>query len=257
MRKFILLLICASCFFAGNAQKEKKMILEGNENYESEDYSGAQKKYEESLKKKVTPEALFNIGDALYRQGEFEKAAEAFSRVVDSEESSKELKAKAYHNMGNSLMSQQKPDKGAEAYKNGLRMNPKDEDTRYNLSYALRQLQQQQQKQQSQENNEDGEEGEEENQEKQESSKGEGEEEKEEKGNEEGDEEQDDSESKQGKDGENKGDEDGEKEPMRPDEISKEDAARILNSLNRDEQKLQEKIRKKRETKDEDVEKDW
>jgi tetratricopeptide (TPR) repeat protein len=142
MRTVILMLIFASVSSAVFGQKEKKKILDGNKEYKAEQYENAEELYEESLSGKETPEALYNLGNALYRQGEFEKAAETFLRVTQSETASDELKSKAYHNLGNSYMSQEQVQKGADAYKDGLRKNPKDEDTRHNLSYALRQLQQ-------------------------------------------------------------------------------------------------------------------
>ena len=55
--------------------------------------------------------------------------------------------ADTYHNMGNALYAQQQYDKAVAAYQQSLRLNPKDNDTRYNLVKAMQQLQQQQQNQ--------------------------------------------------------------------------------------------------------------
>jgi tetratricopeptide (TPR) repeat protein len=256
MRTVILMLIFASVSSAVFGQKEKKKILDGNKEYKAEQYENAEELYEESLSGKETPEALYNFGNALYRQGEFEKAAETFLRVTQSETASDELKSKAYHNLGNSYMSQEQVQKGADAYKDGLRKNPKDEDTRHNLSYALRQLQQMKEESSSEKNGEEkkGEEGDQEENGQQE---GEGDQDGDEEGESQKPGDENDNGQREGEDQNENGKPSNEEGQEVPNEISKEDAARILNSLNQNEQKIQEQVRKKRETRDEKVEKDW
>jgi len=64
------------------------------------------------------------------------------------EDLSKEMKAKAYHNLGNSYMQQKEWGKSVDAYKDALKINPSDQDTKYNLAYAKKHLIQQKQQQQ-------------------------------------------------------------------------------------------------------------
>ena len=63
-------------------------------------------------------------------------------------------KAQVYHNLGNAQLKAQKYDKSIQSYIESLKLQPNDEDTRYNLSYAMKMLQQQQEQQKSQNNQE-------------------------------------------------------------------------------------------------------
>ena len=56
------------------------------------------------------------------------------------------LKAKIFHNIGNTFMQQGDLQKAIAAYKESLRKNPKDEETRYNLALAQKLLKEQEEK---------------------------------------------------------------------------------------------------------------
>ena len=88
-------------------------------------------------------------------KNKYEEAAKQFEALANSE-TDKIRKSQAYHNMGNSLLQARKYDESVEAYKQALRNNPKDQDTRYNLEYAKKLLQKQQEQQkQDQQNKEE------------------------------------------------------------------------------------------------------
>ena len=95
----------------------------------------------------------YNLGNALYKQGNYEEAAKKYSSVTEMEGADDKTKAKSYHNLGNSLMGQQKYGEAMEAYKKALKLNPKDMDTKYNYEYARRKMLVQQQQQQQQQQN--------------------------------------------------------------------------------------------------------
>ena len=95
----------------------------------------------------------YNLGNALYKQGNYEEAAKKYSSVTEMEGADDKTKAKSYHNLGNSLMGQQKYGEAMEAYKKSLKLNPKDMDTKYNYEYARRKMLVQQQQQQQQQQN--------------------------------------------------------------------------------------------------------
>jgi tetratricopeptide (TPR) repeat protein len=136
------------------AQSEKTLTREGNSYFKKEKFEDAEVCYRKALeKKKNMPEALFNLGDAVYEQKRYEEAAKQFEMSA-SATADKKIKAKALHNLGNSYLSQRKFKEAANAFKAALKLNPKDEDTRYNLAYANAMLQQQQQNQQNQNNKE-------------------------------------------------------------------------------------------------------
>ncbi len=135
-------------------EKERAIINEGNAYYEQGNYDSAQTKYDKVATLNASSVASkFNSGDVYYQKGEYDKALEQFNAAV-SLTANKELKAKAYHNMGNSYLKTEKYKEAVGAYKNALRNNPSDIDTRYNLAYAQRKLKEQQD-QQNDENKDD------------------------------------------------------------------------------------------------------
>ncbi|NLJ81663.1 MAG: tetratricopeptide repeat protein, partial [Bacteroidales bacterium] len=98
----------------------------------------------------------FNLGNSLYKQGKYEDAATLFDKVINTPSINKNVKSKAYHNLGNSLLQQKKYKESIDAYKESLKLNASDMQTKYNLEYAKRMLaaqQQQQQQQQKQDKN--------------------------------------------------------------------------------------------------------
>jgi len=133
-----------------NAQEERPWIRQGNKAYEKGQYKEAEISYRKGLEKKPqSPRATYNLGTALYKQKNFEEANKYYGNV-NMTEMDKLSRAKVYHNQGNALMQAKKYPESIEAYKNALRSNPNDQDSRYNLAYAMSKLQQQQQQQQQQ-----------------------------------------------------------------------------------------------------------
>ena len=146
-----LLLLPAS----GYGQQDKKFIKEGNALFENKQYKQAEKSYQQALKKdKESYKATFNLGDAYYKQEKYEEAAQQF-QALTHRATSKDTLAKAYHNLGNALLKTKKYEESATAYKNALKNNPTDEDSRYNLAYAQQMLKQQQQQQQNKDKDKD------------------------------------------------------------------------------------------------------
>lgn len=145
------------------AQKaERKNVREGNKLYESEKFTEAEIAYRKSLE--VNPrstEGTYNLGNSLYKQGKFPEAAEQYQLIVGQGERMAETPegkarlSEVYHNMGNIFMQSKDYAKSVEVYKQSLRLNPKDDETRYNLALAQKLLQDQQSEDQSQEPNED------------------------------------------------------------------------------------------------------
>lgn len=257
------------CFFPASVlgQKERKLVREGNKLYENKEYDKAIDAYNEGLQlNDQSYEAAFNLADALYQKGQFEEAANQFNTLARSE-ADKERLGDLFHNIGNTFLEQQKYQEAVDAFKQGLRNDPKDEDTRYNLAYAQQKLiQQQQQQQQNQDQDKDQDKDQQEGDENQENQQeqGQGDQEKEdgqEQESQEGDNEQEQQEKEQKPDGGNESDQQGDKQgkqPSNPDQLSKEDAERMLEALQNQEQDLQDKMdKKKRKTVNILIEKDW
>lgn len=265
--RYSLLIIAALFTLTCSAQLEKKLAEEAGEHYAAGEYAKADSLYNLSLSQNPEwLEATFNKGDALYRGGDFDGAAEQFTKIA-SKAQDKELKSEAYHNLGNTHMSKQEFDKAAASYRNALINDPSNEDSRYNLAYAQKLLQQQQQQEQEQDQegdegeegdeNKDGEKGDQE-QEGDENKDGEQDENKEGEDQEGKDEPQDkegEQDKNEGKDGEQKEQEGEQAQPL---QLSPEEAARILESLKQDEKKVQAKVQQqKSKGKKVKIDKDW
>ena len=122
------------------AQIEKKEVRSGNNLYEKEKYAESAVKYRKALEKNPNSvKAMFNLGDALYKQGQHEEAAQVFNEAIPlvKDEEQREILAKTLYNLGNSLLKADKLEPSIQSYKNSLRANPNDQDAKYNLAYAL------------------------------------------------------------------------------------------------------------------------
>jgi Ca-activated chloride channel family protein len=143
----LLLLVAMSV----SAQTDRQYIRQGNKQYRAGNFPNAEVSYRKAIEKNDrNPQALYNLGNSLLFQNkdsaavaEFEKAAKAETNPL--------RKSKAYHNMGVVCQRHQMFGEAIEAYKQSLRLNPHDDETRYNLELCKRQ-QKQQQNQQNQQN---------------------------------------------------------------------------------------------------------
>ena len=239
-------LFAAACSLA---QSPRSLMKKGNEQYLEKKYDDAETNYRKALQKADTARpgekaaAAFNVGDALYKKGNFEQAASQFRSIASIKNTERIVQSGAYHNLGNSLLKMKKYEESIDAYKNALRLNPADDDTRYNLSYARSMLKQQQQqnndqkKQDKDKKDQDKKNQDKNNQEKQDQKK------------------QDQNKKQDGKNEKESKDDTDNKKPGAP-KISKEDAQRILEALNRQEKDIQKKTNKKDGVRV-NIEKDW
>ena len=148
MKKTIILSILIVISSAAFAQKEvRKQLRDGNKEYKQERYTEAEIAYRKALEANAqSADAAYNLGNALYKQGKFPEALQQYQAVAASETDAKKL-ASTFHNIGNIFMNQQDYGKSIAAYKQSLRKNPNDNETRYNLALAQKLLQEQQQDQ--------------------------------------------------------------------------------------------------------------
>ena len=92
---------------------------------------------------------MFNLANALLMQQKAKEAMEQYESVSKIEKDKEKL-AQIYHNMGVILQSSKQLPQCIEAYKESLRNNPKDDETRYNLALAQKMLKDQQEQNQDQ-----------------------------------------------------------------------------------------------------------
>jgi Ca-activated chloride channel family protein len=230
---FLSFFACILLVTAGYSQAdEQKLVREGNKLYKDKKFSEAGKKYTDALGKKADSyRGAFNLGDAYYQQGKYKEAAEQFE-MLSSRKTGNDTLSKVYHNLGNSYLKQKEFEKGINAYKNALKRNADDEDSRYNLAYAQKMLKQQQQ-QQKQEQDKKDKEKKEENKEQ-------------------------DKDKKEDKNKEKDKKKEEQQEQQQKQEISKEDAQRLLEAMNNDEKKLRDKMNEKKAKGSKmQIEKDW
>ncbi len=240
MKKLIIiscLLVQGSVLFA---QQEKSDIHKGNQLYQEQKYKEAEENYRKSVaKKNQSLEGNFNLGDALYKQKNFKDAAQKFTDLAASA-SQPGVKAKAYHNLGNALLEDKKLQESVDAYKKALLNNPKDDQTRYNLAYAMEKLKQQQQQNKDNKNKDDKNKDQKNKDGKNKDQKNKDDKNKDQKNKDGKDKDQKD----QNKQDQDKKDQQGQQ--PQPDKLSKENAERMLQALNNEEKNTQDKLKNKK-----------
>lgn len=155
MKKISIFILLISLSYNIQSQNKKTLIRDGNNLYNDSSYNMAEMQYRKSLEKDQDYfNASFNLADAIYKQERYEESSSLFDALKDNATNNIDL-AKINHNLGNSLLKENKTDQAIEAYKDALRNNPKDEQTRYNLAYAQKVKKQEQEQQKDQQENKD------------------------------------------------------------------------------------------------------
>jgi hypothetical protein len=254
MRKTSLLtILLIALAIATQAQTERKFIRQGNKYFESAmkdskpdtiQFNKAEIEYRKAIEKKPDdPKWNFNLADALYKQKKFEESSEKFKDIADRT-SDKIDKSRALHNMGNSLLMGNKLDESIEAYKQALRSNPKDLDTKYNLLWAMNKKKKQDQQKKNQDQNKDKNKDQKKDQNKDQNKN---------------QNQQNKNQQKQNQNQNQQQNQQNQQNQNQQSKISKQNAEQMLQALENNEKKTQEKVKKvqalKAQTKN--VEKDW
>jgi Ca-activated chloride channel family protein len=135
------------------AQSDRLLIRQGNKQFRLGNYAEAEVSYRKAVEKNPrNSQALYNLGNALLGQRKDSAAVSQFEQAAKLE-TNPIRKSQAYHNIGVICQGQKQYAQAIEAYKESLRNNPADDETRYNLELCKRQQKQQQQDQQNQQNN--------------------------------------------------------------------------------------------------------
>ena len=142
--------------FTASAQTDRQYIREGNKQFRMGDYAKAEVSYRKAVEKNPkNPQAVYNLGNALMAQKKDSAAVQQFEQSAQIE-TNPMRKSAAYHNMGVICQTHKMYGEAIEAYKNALRNNPNDNETRYNLVLCKHLKKKQDQKQQqNQQNNDD------------------------------------------------------------------------------------------------------
>lgn len=269
---FFWLLLCWVSSFSQTDKSEQqreveRYVSQGYKAANDDDFHHAEANYRTAVgKDEKHTVASYNLGTLYYENEKNDEALDRFAQATEVA-TTKDERHKAYHNLGNALMNQKNYSGAVEAYKNALRNNPNDDETRYNLALAKKMLEenpnedggggdnQDQEDQQQQDQNQEDKGDQEENKDNQE-----GDQENE---NNEGDDKEDDN---QGDDKEDKGkpDEQNKNEenqaPPQPKEgqLSPQQIQSLLEAMNNEEKKVQEKLNlEKQKGTPTKSEKDW
>ena len=243
-------------------RESKNITYQANENLVQNDFINAEAEYRRAISKSSENAAApYNLGRAHYNRESYTEAFGNFKQAGEKA-TSKPDKHKAFHNMGNVFMQSKEYQKAVEAYKEALRANPKDEETRYNLALAKELLKKQQNDQKKDDKDDDQKKDDQkEDQEKNKDQDNEGENDKDKEGD-----QKDDQNKDEGKDGdkgkdkpeenkEGEGDEKKEKQQKpsegdqkeqqkkpRPNQLSKQQVQNLLEAMQNEEKKVQQKI---------------
>ena len=241
----ILLLAIALPQMAG-AQTERKYIRQGNRQFnsafadstkvDSTRFAAAEASYRKALEQDPNSwDASFNLANAMASQGRMEEAARQYQALGAKTDVDKTKRAAAYHNLGNCLLQSENLQGAIDAYKNALRNNPNDLETKYNLAWAQDKMKQQQNE--NQQNQNQNKQDQQQNQ----------------------DQQQKDKQDQQNQDNQQQQPQQAQQQPEQNDEqMSKEDAMRILEALENDEKDVQEKVQKqKAQPQRRRTQKDW
>jgi tetratricopeptide (TPR) repeat protein len=232
MKKSILSILLILPIILIWGQEERKYIREGYKAYMDEDYNKAEigfRKAEDANYDSYI--ARYNTSTALYQQQKTEESGKAIGELLKETNDPVE-QSKLLHNLGNVMMDSQQFGQAVEAYKGSLRLNPMDEDTRYNLAYALEKLKEQQQQQQENKNQDNKDQ--QDDQENKESDQ-----------DEQGEKQEQDQQSNK-EDQEDK--QDQQKAEQKKQEMNQEEAERLLNAILQIEKDVKEKVDKKKAT---------
>ncbi|MFD0963189.1 tetratricopeptide repeat protein [Pseudofulvibacter geojedonensis] len=268
MKKVLYILVLFISF--SFAQEDKKPqdiqhIYQGNVELKENDFVNAEAEYRKAISENpVNATSKYNLGNAYYQN---KKNKEAVARYVQAIKvaKTKEEKHEAYHNMGNSFMQQKKYDQAINAYKNALRNNPSDDETRYNLALAKKEKENQKNKKNDDKNEdtkdkdnknkgnkdqkEDNKEGDDKEDKKDQGDKDNKENDKDQKGDKEedkkGDDKKDDKKDSKNDQGDDKEEKEKEKQ-LKPGQLSPQQVQSLLEAMNNQEKKLQEKLNAKK-----------
>ena len=202
-------------------KKSNNLVFDGNIEFEKKDLELAEYKFRKAKAiDSFNYNAPYNLGNSLYKN-KLSVDAELMYKKALRIDASKENKHKGFHNLGNTYMQKEDYQNAVNAFRSALLNNPDDEETRYNYVLAKELLKKQNQ---NKDNNKDQKDQKDKNQDQKEN---EGENDK------------------KDKDPKNK---DGDKNPQEPkkNQISPQQLKNLLEAMNKEEKKVQDKVNKKK-----------
>lgn len=207
------------------AQKaEREYLRKGNRAYQNKSYVEAEVSYRKVLETTpFSPEGLYNLGNAMTLQGKDKEAMELYTKAAERCTGNSQKQSMIYHNIGDLYMASANYAGAVEAFKQSLRKDPANDETRYNLALAQKLLKENPPQNQDQQQKQD--------------------------------EKQDQQDQEQNKNQQEQNN--PKQEEQKKDQMSKENAEQLLKAAMQDEQKLREKMKQKAPAQGRQMEKDW
>jgi tetratricopeptide (TPR) repeat protein len=209
------------------AAQSSPFLKKGNDLYNQQRYDLAADNYLKAIQRNPNDTAsLFNLGNALYQQKQYEASRKSLTATANTVKD-RTHKAAANYNIGNTYMAERKWDEAINAYKTTLRNNPQDADAKYNLAYAQQMKKKEDQKGGGKNDKKNQDKNQQQNKDKNKDDK----------------ENQDQQQDQNNKD---KQDEKEQKPQSQPSKLSQQQADQLLNALQQEEKKLQDKLKKEK-----------
>ena len=136
---YIILFLFAASGVQAQQLPERSLVRKGNRQYNKGNYEQSAGRYEQALQ--AAPgqfEAIYNLGNALYKAERFDKAEQTMRQAAADTLRTDDERAQAFYNLGNAQFKQQKYKEALESYKQSLRLNPSDQEAKYNYAYTKR-----------------------------------------------------------------------------------------------------------------------
>ena len=228
-----LLLILALVSLTGD---DRRAGRRGNGHYQAERYEEAATAYREGLASmsnrepgRVPAGLMNNLGASLYRKGDFEGALSAFAGSSSMADTPAD-EARGAYNAGNAAFRKEALEDALAQYRRALLRNPDDQDARFNYEFVKRKLEDQQQNEQQQDQQQQDQEQQQQQDQEQEQQPQEQEQQQQE--------------------------QEQQSELKSPEELSRQEAERLLEAMENDEEQLLKQMQKMK-ARPRRVEKDW
>lgn len=228
-KKYVMLGLMFVSVAVYGQKTERDYLRSGNKLYKDSTFVKAEVDYRKALElEPKSTNAMYNLGNSLLMQQKAKEAMEQYEAASRIEKDKNKL-AQIYHNMGVILQSSKQLPQCIEAYKQALRNNPKDDETRYNLALAQKQLKDQQQQNQNQDKDQKQ------------------------------DQKQDDKQQNKDQQDQDKKDQqqNNQQQQQNQNQMSKENAEQLLKAAMQDEKNVQDKVKKAVQVQGRKLEKDW
>lgn len=246
--KYIFIIAALLSAVSVSAQKTyREHLRSGNKMYTDSIYDKSEIEFRKAIEKEgKDANAHYNLGNALLFQNKGEQALKEYE-LAAMYETDKHRLAQVYHNTGVLMQAAKDYKNAVEAYKQALRNNPDDDETRYNLALAMSQLKQQQQQEQQEQQQEQQQQQEKQQQEQQQQQQQQQEQQQQEQQQQQQEQQQQQQDQQQQQQGGQQGGQ----------QMSKENAEQLLEAAMQDEKEVQDKVKKLLQLKGRKLEKDW